>query len=36
MLNERKKVLIAYEGSAYADAAPDDLRHAGLPRSPQF
>ncbi|HEX7315012.1 MAG TPA: universal stress protein [Pyrinomonadaceae bacterium] len=26
------KVLIAYDGSAYADAALDDLRRAGLPR----
>ena len=32
MMNERKKVLIAYDGSAYADAALDDLRRAGLPR----
>jgi hypothetical protein len=32
MMNERKKVLIAYDGSAYADAALDDLRLAGLPR----
>lgn len=31
-MNERKKVLIAYDGSAYADAALDDLRRAGLPR----
>jgi nucleotide-binding universal stress UspA family protein len=31
MMNERKKVLIAYDGSAYADAALDDLRRAGLP-----
>jgi nucleotide-binding universal stress UspA family protein len=32
MMKERKKVLIAYDGSAYADAALDDLRRAGLPR----
>ncbi len=25
------KVLVAYDGSAYADAALDDLRRAGLP-----
>jgi nucleotide-binding universal stress UspA family protein len=31
-MNKRKKVLIAYDGSAYADAALDDLRRAGLPR----
>lgn len=31
-MNERMKVLIAYDGSAYADAALDDLRRAGLPR----
>lgn len=31
-MNERKKVFIAYDGSAYADAALDDLRRAGLPR----
>ena len=31
-MNDRKKVLIAYDGSAYADAALDDLRLAGLPR----
>src|SRR5688500_17114771 len=28
----RMKVMIAYDGSAYADAALDDLRRAGLPR----
>jgi hypothetical protein len=28
----RMKVLIAYDGSSYADAALDDLRRAGLPR----
>lgn len=27
------KVMIAYDGSAYADAALDDLRRAGLPRA---
>lgn len=32
MMNEKMKVLIAYDGSAYADAALDDLRRAGLPR----
>lgn len=32
MMNERKRVFIAYDGSAYADAALDDLRRAGLPR----
>lgn len=32
MMNERKKVLIAYDGSAHADAALADLRRAGLPR----
>ena len=31
-MNEKKKVMIAYDGSAYADAALDDLRRAGLPR----
>lgn len=31
-MNERTKVLIAYDGSAHADAALDDLRRAGLPR----
>jgi nucleotide-binding universal stress UspA family protein len=31
-MNEKMKVLIAYDGSAYADAALDDLRRAGLPR----
>ena len=30
-MKERKKVLIAYDGSSYADAALDDLRRAGLP-----
>ena len=28
----RMKLLIAYDGSAYADAALEDLRRAGLPR----
>jgi nucleotide-binding universal stress UspA family protein len=32
MMNEKKKVMIAYDGSTYADAALDDLRRAGLPR----
>jgi nucleotide-binding universal stress UspA family protein len=32
MMSERKKVLIAYDGSAHADAALADLRRAGLPR----
>ncbi|PWT83427.1 MAG: hypothetical protein C5B44_00625 [Acidobacteria bacterium] len=32
MVNERMKVLIAYDGSVYADAALDDLRRAGLPQ----
>src|SRR5678815_4963496 len=31
-MNERMKVLIAYDGSAHADAALEDLRRAGLPR----
>lgn len=31
-MNERMKVLVAYDGSAYADAALEDLRRAGLPR----
>lgn len=30
-MGERMKVLVAYDGSAYADAALDDLRRAGLP-----
>jgi len=30
-VNERVKVLVAYDGSAYADAALEDLRRAGLP-----
>ncbi len=32
MMSEKKKILIAYDGSAYSDAALDDLRRAGLPR----
>lgn len=32
MTDERMRVLIAYDGSAHADAALDDLRRAGLPR----
>jgi nucleotide-binding universal stress UspA family protein len=32
MLKERMKVLIAYDGSSYADAALEALRQAGLPR----
>ena len=31
-MEERMKVMIAYDGSAYADAGLDDLRRAGLPR----
>lgn len=31
-MEDRMKVMIAYDGSAYADAALDDLRYAGLPR----
>ncbi len=31
-MSERMKVLVAYDGSAYADAALEDLRRAGLPR----
>jgi nucleotide-binding universal stress UspA family protein len=31
-MDERMKVMIAYDGSAYADAALEDLRRAGLPR----
>lgn len=31
-MDERMKVLVAYDGSAYADAALEDLRRAGLPR----
>lgn len=32
MMNDRKKILIAYDGSSYDDAALYDLRRAGLPR----
>lgn len=31
-MEDRMKVMIAYDGSAHADAALDDLRRAGLPR----
>ena len=31
-MSEKMKVLIAYDGSSYADAALEDLRRAGLPR----
>lgn len=31
-MEDRMKVMIAYDGSAYADAALDDLRYAALPR----
>lgn len=31
-MNERIKVMIAYDGSRHADAAIDDLQRAGLPR----
>lgn len=31
-MEDRMKVMIAYDGSAYADAALDDLLYAGLPR----
>lgn len=34
-MNERMKVLVAYDGSAYADAALEDSRRAGLPREAQ-
>lgn len=30
-MGERMKVLVAHDGSTYADAALDDLRRAGLP-----
>lgn len=30
-MGERMRVLVAYDGSAYADAALEDLRRAGLP-----
>jgi hypothetical protein len=32
VMNEHMRILIAYDGSSYADAALDDLRWAGLPR----
>lgn len=32
-MKKRMKVIIAYDGSYHADAAIDDLRRAGLPRS---
>jgi hypothetical protein len=32
MPEHQTKVLIAYDGSSCADAALEDLRHAGLPR----
>lgn len=31
-MNERVKVMVAYDGSTYADAALEDMRSAGLPR----
>ena len=31
-MNEPMKIMIAYDGSAYADAALEDLRRAGVPR----
>jgi hypothetical protein len=31
-MSEPMKLLIAYDGSRYADAALDDWRRAGLPR----
>lgn len=31
-MNQKMKILIAYDGSSHADAAIDDLRRAGLPR----
>lgn len=30
-MGKRMKILVAYDGSAYADAALDDLRRAGMP-----
>lgn len=30
-MNKKMKIMIAYDGSVYADAAIDDLRHAKLP-----
>ncbi len=32
-MNDKMKILIAYDGSSCADAALDDLRRVGLPRS---
>jgi nucleotide-binding universal stress UspA family protein len=32
LMNQKMKILIAYDGSSHADAAIDDLRRAGLPR----
>jgi hypothetical protein len=32
VMNEHMRILIAYDGSSYADAALDDLRWVGLPR----
>lgn len=34
-MKSKMKLLIAYDGSPGADAALDDLRHAGLPRRAQ-
>ena len=31
-MNQKMKILIAYDGSSHADATIDDLRRAGLPR----
>ena len=31
-MNQKMRILIAYDGSSHADAAIDDLRRAGLPR----
>ena len=31
-MEARMKIMIAYDGSTYADAALDDMRRAGLPR----
>jgi nucleotide-binding universal stress UspA family protein len=33
LMSEKMKLLIAYDGSSCADAALDDLRHAGLPHA---
>jgi nucleotide-binding universal stress UspA family protein len=32
LMNQKTKILIAYDGSSHADAAIDELRRAGLPR----